>query len=341
MREKWDLNLRLFDGGAAAGAAGGGAGGTSAEGASGESGVEILADGTRMDPRLAERIEKQRKRHPERYAAGTAAPTGDRQGTAPQGTNRQETPAQGNQAQTAKTPEQEFDELIKGKYAAQYQARFQQAISDRFRNQEDLQGKLDSLKPMLDALAKQRGVKEGDWDALSKNILDDDSLYEEEAEAQGMTVAAYKNFKKLEAEANAAREAAARNQQQMEIRAHFQNLARQADALKQVFPNFDLQEELKNPQFRRMTSPNSGLSVEQAYYAIHHAELAPQAMAAGIQVARQQFSQSMQANAARPVEGAMQGAAQAAEIHVSPRNMTRAQRAELRERARRGETIVL
>lgn len=341
MRKDWILNLQLFEGGSAAGAGGDGGAGTSAEGNPGGDGIQVLEDGTRVDHRLAERMERQRKRNPNRAGGGTAAPASVN-GQGNQEPQQGTAPAQSTEpAQPAKTPDEEFEELIRGKYKEQYQARFQQGISDRFKNQADLQGQLDGLKPMLDALAKQRGIQEGDYEALSQNILDDDSLYEEEAEAAGMTVEAYKSFARLKAEADAARQREEANQEQQMIANHLQNLARQGEELKKVFPDFDLQKELNNPNFRRMTSPNVNLPVEMAYYAVHHAELAPQAMAAGIQRAQQQMSQTLQANAARPIEGAMQGNTAAADIHISPRNMSREQRQALKDRARRGERVVL
>ena len=344
MRE-WILNLRMFEGGAgAAGAAAGGNAGGSAEGSQGDAGITILEDGTQVDHRLAERMEKQQKRRNRNQAAGIA--TGG-QGNGSQAGNVGE--GQGNQAegvpqaqeQKQQTPEQEFDELIKGKYAQQYQLRMQNAISDRFKNQADLQGQLDGLKPMLDALAKQHGVKEGDYKALSDVILDDDSLYEDEAEAAGMTVNAYKSYQKLKAQTEqmAAREQ--KTQEEAMIRNHLQKLAQQGETLKQTFPDFNLMEELKNPKFRRLTSPEVGVSVKDAYYLIHQEELGPQIMAAGVQVARQRISQSLQANGARPVEGAAQGNTTAADVHIDPRRMTRAEREALKARVRRGETVTL
>jgi hypothetical protein len=100
-------------------------------------------------------------------------------------------------------------------------------------------------------------------------------------------------------------------------------------------------EELKNETFRRLTAPNSGLSVKDAFYAIHHDQLEPQAMAYGIQRATQQISQTLQANRSRPTEGALQKGAQASDIAIDARSMTREQRQQLIERARRGEKIVL
>ncbi len=323
---EWNLNLQLFaDGGAAGGDA---APGGDNAGLSAVTGNEtILEDGTRVDRRFAERMEKQRKKHPEKNLYQSAA-AGDQEN---QGTN----------PQAAKTPDEEFEELIKGRYAEAYQKRFQTALNDRFRNQADLQGQLDGLKPMLDALAQQHGIEAGDYKALSDAILDDDSLYEDEAEEHGMTVEAYKAFKALETEAAQAREAKKAEEERMFFNNHLQNLATQGEELKKTFPDFDLKKELANPVFRRLTAPNSGLSVADAYYAVHHAEIAPRAVQAGIRHATTQISQSLAANAGRPVEGAMQGSSGPANVSIDPRNLTRAQREEIKARVRKGEKIYL
>ena len=334
---KWNLDLRMFegDGGAAAAATGDGqnAGGSAAGASSqqtADQAVQVLEDGTRMDPRLAERMEKQRKRH-NRDAGAAASVAG----------GEQSQQAQAQPQQTEKTPEEEFDELIHGKYAQQYQQRFQSAISDRFKNQADLQGQLDGLKPMLDALAKQHGIEAGDYQALSNVILDDDSLYEDEAEAAGMTVEAYKSYQRLKQHADEMDAREQQAQQEFEIQNHLRNLAMQGEELKKTFPDFDLRRELGNEAFRRMTSPNVGMSVEDAYFAVHRKELMPQVMAAGVQTAQRRIAQSLQANGARPMEGAMQGNSTAADVHISPKNMTRPQRQALKDRARMGEKIVL
>ena len=160
----------------------------------------------------------------------------------------------------------------------------------------------------------------------------------EEAEAAGMTVEGYKNFRAMEEENERLKAKEAEEEEKLFLRQHFQTLAMQAEEMKKTFPNFDLQAELQNPLFVRLTAPNSGCDVRAAYYAVHHAELEPQAMAYGIQRAQQQMSQTLQANRARPVEGAMKKG-QPANVAIDPRSMTREERQKLLERARRGERI--
>ena len=79
--------------------------------------------------------------------------------------------------------------------------------------------------------------------------------------------------------------------------------------MKKVFPNFDLRRELQNPAFARMTSPNVGISVEDAYYAVHRNEIQTAAMQATAQKTAQKISNSIQAGAKRPSEAGASGQA--------------------------------
>ena len=322
---KWIFNLQLFgDGGAGAGAAP--AGGTG-EGEAAVTSPGTLEDGTVVDNRLAARMEEQaRKRKARGESAVAAVPAAQ--------------PVQQAQPQAAEEPEKSLDdewiEAKKGKFKDQFGRDVKAAIDERFKNQKDANDQLAAMKPMLDALMKKAGVDS--VDELQKMILDDDSLYEEEAEEMGMPVEAYKNYKRLQDEHNALEQQKAQYEEEQRLRAHFANLAQQAEQMKQTFPNFDLRTEMENETFRRLVAPNSGLDVHSAYFAVHHAELEPQAMAYGIQRAQQQISQTLQANRARPVEGAIKGG-QPANVAIDPSKMTRAERQKLLERARRGEKI--
>ena len=327
------MNLHLFegDGGAGAAPAAGGEGGQAAV-----VGPGTLEDGTEVDARLAARMEAQAQR---RRARGQEPARPAKMAAKPQGAAAQPNPAEG-QGQQQPSLDDEWNELRRGKFKDQYSRDVQSAIQERFKNQQAQSETLAKLQPMLSALAKQKGVEDGDYESLSKAILDDDSLYEEEADAAGMTVERYKLMKQLENENAQLKAREQQERENMALRQHFQKLTAEAEQLKQTYPGFDLMKEMQNPKFRKLTGPNSGLTVADAYYAIHHAELEPQAMAYGIQRAQAQISKTLQANAQRPSEGASQNRAPAG-VTVSPRQMSRRQRLELIERSRRGEEIVL
>lgn len=321
------MNLHLFEGGA--GGAGAAPAGEGAGEGAGEAAVVpgVLEDGTQVDDRLAARLEQQAKRRKAR---------GEQPVQIAQKAQPQQEAAEPTQPETPSL-EDEWNEAKKGKFKEFYGKDVQAAITDRFKNQQDASETLKKFEPMLKILRDKAGVQTDD--ELIQHIMDDDSLYEDAADEAGMTVEAYKQFKRMQDENERMKAHEAEEEEQAMFRQHFQNLVNQAEEMKKIFPNFDLQHELENEQFRRLTAPGSGLDVRAAYYAIHHEELEPQAMAYGIQRAQQQISQTLQANRQRPVEGAMRSG-QPADISVDPRKMTREERQRMIERARRGETIV-
>ena len=326
MAQKLKMILDLFEGGAA-GAGAAPAGDGAGEG-TGEAAVTpgVLEDGTQVDDRLAARMKEQARKRKNRGESDVRI-------AAPQQTQQAEEP----QETAEPSLEDQWKEAKKGKFKEAYARDVQAAIQDRFKNQQDVGQQLSALEPMLKVLRDRAGVETND--ELIRQVMDDDSLYEEAASEAGMTVEAYKSFSQMQAENEKLKAREKEEQEQQFFRQHIQNLAQQGEEMKKTFPDFDLMKEMENEQFRRLTAPNSGLDLKAAYYAIHHDELEPQAMAYGIQRAQQQISQTLQANAQRPVEGAMRSG-QPADVSIDPRKMTREERQKYIERARRGEKIV-
>lgn len=320
---------------AAAADAGGAETGTAAEiGTDGDvMAGEQLANGAEVSPQVAAAMNRQMKRHPELKqvykAPRQAQPAQQVQPAQQQGTEQQ---PEGNDLDTR------WEELRKGEFREQYARDVQNAIRDRFKNQEDLQGKMDAMQPMLDVLMKKTGAES--IEELQNLIMDDDSLYEDEAEEAGMTVEGYKTFKAMQAENERFRQQEERSQEQQRFQQHISKLVQQGEELKQMFPDFDFRREMENETFRRLTSPEVGISVADAYFAIHRNELTPQLMGYGMQRAQMQMGQTLQAQQARPAEGAMRNQGQAAaDVRINPKTMTRAERAEIKRRVRMGEKV--
>ena len=55
--------------------------------------------------------------------------------------------------------------------------------------------------------------------------------------------------------------------------AHIQGLQDQAAELAGDFPEFQLEQELQNPVFLQLTAPGTGISVADAYYALHRQQI--------------------------------------------------------------------
>lgn len=331
------MNLQLFaeEGAAAAPAGGGAEGGTAAVQAAAEPAVynpgDTLPDGTQVaNARVAAALNRQMKRHPEMRA------NLGRVQSAPQPAATQPQQAPGAEQTPAGEPtiEDRWTELKKGEYKEQFARDVQAAIKDRFKNQADLQARLDAMQPMLDALMEKTGTES--VEELSKLISEDDSIYQEKADAAGMSVAQYKEMVRLQKEHDDAIASEKRLREQVANRDRFTELHRQGEELKQMFPDFDLMKEMENEAFRNMTMSGQ-LSVEQAFYALHGKELTPQLMAYGMQRARQQMGQTIQATGQRPQEGAMRGrTTAAAEPKINPASLTRKEREMYKQMARRG-----
>ena len=119
-------------------------------------------------------------------------------------------------------------------------------------------------------------------------------------------------------------------------------LENQAKEMQKIVPNFNLQNELKNPAFLRMTSPNVGISVRDAYYAVHHDEMQTAAMQATAKATAQKISNNIQAGQRRPDENGISGQAPSATTFdyskASP-EQREAFKKDLRARLARGEKV--
>lgn len=237
-----------------------------------------------------------------------------------------------------------WDELIKGQYKKEYNQAVKEAVNKRFKNQRNLQGQIDSIDPMVRALAQKYGVNANPdgsipIDALTRMVMDDNSLYEQEAFERGMSVQDLKEFKRLEAENKQLRSANQRTREEQE----WDGIVSQAESLKNVYPNFDLDEEMSNPNFGRLlaTMQNSGFPnpVQTAYEAVHREEIMGGAMAYAVQQTQQKISNSIQSGMNRPIENGSRNQSAGSIGAVDPSKLTKAQLNDIKMRAERGERI--
>lgn len=240
--------------------------------------------------------------------------------------------------------EETFESLIAGKYKKDYEKSLKSAMQKRFRNQKDLQGKIDRIDPIVRTMAERYNIKPAadgsiSIDDLHNAILNDNSAYEQEAFQRGMSVEDLKQFKKLEAENASLRMQNARTEEQREWDA----LMQQGEQVKQMYPDFDLDTEMQNPQFGRLlaTMQKSGFpdAVRTAYEAVHREEIMGGAMRYAVQQTEQKISNSIQSGMRRPAENGTTQQAAASVGTVDPSKLTRAQIDDIKKRAERGEKI--
>ena len=327
---KW-LNLQLF--------AGDGDGG--GEGAA--TGVEAVDPGQQRllelgvpADKIRNRAKKSAPKAPE--SAGRTAPKQE-----PKQTNEQAAAAD-NPAEDNKTDvpsRMSWDEIMAD---PEYNKQMQAVVQSRLRNAKGAEETLGKLTPALELLARKHGLDPAnpDYDALAKAISDDESYYEDKALEMGVSVETAKQIDQRERDTARQQRQEARTLEEQRMLEHIMNVRKQADAMKQVFPNFNLMDEMKNELFARMTAPvfkgGLGMRVEDAYHAIHHKEINVAVGQVTAQKTAQKISNSIQAGSRRPHENGTSGQAPSVTT-FDYRSMSPEQRKALKERIRSGEKI--
>lgn len=317
---KIKLNLQFFaDGGAAGGAGTGGAAqGATAPMATGTESASGQQEGTDNLPHLQPRRRKENPLEHVQFGIQTESKRQETQESAP-----------------AKTP---FKDLIKGEYAQEAQAWLGDAMASRFKAQGEMKQQLQAQQAIMDKMARKYGLKAGDMDGLSKALEDDESVYAQGAAEAGMPVNAFKELEQAKEQRDTLLAEKQAAQQEAAIRQHFGKLHAQGMELQKQFPGFNLLEEMKDPRFMQLTSPQIGLSVKDAYFAIHAEEIQRQSMQYAGQEAARNLASTVRAGAMRPLENGIQGGG-AVQARTNVKELTRAERDEINRRARAGQII--
>jgi hypothetical protein len=339
---KW-LNLQLFAGEGAGASGGEGGGDGAATGA-----TEGLAA---EDQRLLElgvpkeKLQKRAKRASANLPSGAVRTASN---MAQEQAQQQSAPAENNTPATEEKTEQNtpkrmtWDEIVAD---PEYNEHMQSMMKNRLRSAKAAEEAMGKLTPALEVLARQYGldITDIDYDALNKKISEEDQYYEDLALEWGCSLEeARKRDQKERADSRQKRMEDKSMQEQM-FQQHFQRLETEAKELQKQFPGFNLQEELKNPTFARMTAPGTGImSVEDAYHAVHRKELQATAMQMTARSAVQKVTNDIASGNRRPAENGTSGQAPSV-TSFDYRNASREQREalkrEIRSAAARGEKL--
>ena len=229
-----------------------------------------------------------------------------------------------------------FEDLIKGQYKEAYQAKLKENIDKRFKNQADNEALLQKYDDSLIPLYDKYGVGYGDRDALFEAIGNDSSLYDDIAYEQGLSPEQYKRMKQLEATEREHQEMMQKQAIDEQARQQYDAWYQEGEALKELYPSFDLAEEVKNPDFIRDIT--NGRSVRKAYEAAHLDEIMAGALQKTAQNAAQGAINSIRSRGLRPSEN---GAASKPGVVVKDdvNNLTDADLDRIVAQARAGKVI--
>ena len=304
-KNKW-FWLQLFAGegaGASAGGEGGGEGTVSGESGLAAEDQRLLELGV-PEEKLRKRAKRANAKLPE-GAVRTTPKEVQVQKPQEQVATAEENPTEEKTETTAPT-RMSWDEIMAD---PEYNKQMQATIKSRLKAAGNAEEALAKIAPALEVLARKHGQDPAnpDYEALAKAINDDDAYYEDKALEMGVSVEAAKRIDQQERDDARKKREEVRTLEQQKIQQHFVKLEQQGEALKKMFPNFNLREELQNPKFAQLVSPNSLMSLEDAYYAVHRKEIDAARSQVIAQQTVQQISNSIQAGARRPDENGTSG----------------------------------
>lgn len=196
---------------------------------------------------------------------------------------------------------QSWEEILADpEYRRQYDQQVQSVVEKQLRDRQESEERLKKLDQAMDEIYRNFGLERG-----------------QEPDTEGLLEAIRRDRRNRAAEAE---------KRAGQAREQLDSLRRQADRLCRAVPDFDLAREMENPSFLRLTAPHTGLSLEEAYYAVHHREI-------GERLARDSMLSAVEAVKAgklRPSE--LRGSQSASAGYADPKHMTKEQREALKRR---------
>lgn len=233
----------------------------------------------------------------------------------------------------------EFDEYVKNNkdlYEEKLKAQLDRRMRKSTQDLENLRGENARYQNLARSIANRYGIDSGDLDAMAKAVDEDQSWLEEMAARNGLTVEQQKHMNALEAENQrfkAAREEAERQQRANDVLGRWQ---RDAEDLKNIYPDFNLESEMNNADFADLLG--KGVPMKAAYQVVHMDDIMTQGMQYAVKNTASKVAASVRANGLRPSEGAG-GSQGPTRIGMDVNKLTKEQREDLKRRAARGEEI--
>lgn len=198
-----------------------------------------------------------------------------------------------------------FNELIHGKYAEQYKAAVERNLSQRFKEREADRALANENAQLRAMLAERYDLDGSDYKSIVSALEDDESPAEREAYEEGKTKAEIRAERILKREEKRKQEEQARQEMENQRRAEVQKWSQEGMELRNLYKDFDLVAELRNDEtgerFLRYLR-GGGMSVKEAYEAVHHDEILKNLMTATAGEVSRKTVEDIRARGMRPAE---------------------------------------
>lgn len=186
-------------------------------------------------------------------------------------------------------------------------------IKERLKNSKQAEAALEAIQPALERLSEKYGVDPSNLQAFTDAVMNDDEHYEEKALEQGLPVETVKELDRLKRESEKLLSLKEQQQKEQVFRERASQLSQQIPEMQSLYPGFDMDAEMENPVFFNLAfDPNlarAGMNLKQAYYAVHGEDILMSGMQHADRMGAQKVARSIQANARRPAENGLGGAA--------------------------------
>lgn len=334
--------LSLFDGGAAAAGAAAGASGGAEGGASAQGDTTQASSSPTRKGKTGEyaNVVFGKQETPDDTGASSGEPKGE-------GAKMQQHDA-GAAEKGGEDLKKEFLDLVNGKYKDVYTAETQRIINRRFGEEKAKDQKIADSQPIIDTLMRHYGVSDGDMSKLRAAFEGDAALnsvlYNAEAESMGMSVEQYREYARMQQENEALKRQEEDRQRQQKADETYNDWIRQASELVGTadapgeYPDFDLKREVaENPRFIAML--RAGVPVKDAYEVSHLGDIQARSAAKAAAEMEKRVMDNVRAKGMRPNENGTTSQPGVI-VKSDPSKFTKADRAEIARRVRRGERIV-
>lgn len=205
-----------------------------------------------------------------------------------------------------------FTELIKKpEYKDEHKAYMDKTIADRFKKSDAeiaaLNQRNAQMQEVMGIFAQKYELdpsSENFIDTLKEKISSDESFYEDYAMKHDMSVQEAKRNLELQRKINALEMQERANQQKAEQDAAIRTMMGFAQKTKEEFPDFDLNAEMQNKEFRDLLTYYRG-DTTRAYKALHFDDLMQKTVTANTEKAKQAITNSIASGQSRPIEGGL------------------------------------
>lgn len=174
--------------------------------------------------------------------------------------------------------EEEFANLINGRFKEQFTRKTQAIIDKRFKQTKELQEYKERVSPVVQSLMEKYGVEDGN----EGNLLD--FIKEKE-----------------ETSVNTPSENEVVSERGKNLRGKISSWVKQSEDVKNTYPDFDLRKELRESKlFSQLLL--GGVPLKAAYETVHKDEILSGAMAYTADKVREQVVKGIEAKGRRPIE---------------------------------------